>query len=172
MKHTHKALLISAILVFFAIASVCAQPGITGQPKSNPPKNSEVQYVFGNIKDWRPDPMARITAPRGVKTSIVLNATDPIVGETDNYFRFVVVQKGTGAGRDFTVSVLLNDIAHMLLSSKEAYRDAKGFYFQFTPTEIGPLPKGKHKLMLVIDHGKSTLVRSAENQYSVPITVK
>ena len=170
MKHTGKAILLFAFLVLFTVASVYAQPGNDGPSKKNPPKSGNANYVFGNVKNWKADPTNRYTAPGDY--NVVLNASDPVVGETDNRIRFVVVKEGVGKAREFSVSVLANDVAHLLLSSKDAFHDANGFYFSFAAKELGPLPKGKHKLMLVIDRGKTTLVRSEKNQHSVDFIKK
>jgi hypothetical protein len=170
MNFKRKEPLFFMILVAFALASVQAQPGNGNGPAKDNPPGGEQNYVFGKTKNWKPDPSIRSAAPEAC--NVALSASDPIIGEVDNYCRFVVVPSGAGKPRDFSVSVLENDIAHLLLSSKDAFHDAKGYYFQFSLKEFEKMKPGKHKLMLVIDHGKTTLIRSEKNQHAISIMVK
>jgi hypothetical protein len=160
----------SLLLFVFLIASVCAQPGDAQKTLKDKQTPKHTSYIFGQVKDWKPNPEAQ-SNPEPLYR-LLLSETDPIIAEGDNFCRFVVVPSGAGKHRDFSVSVIVNGREHILLKSKEAFSDENGFYFQFSPKEIGPLPKGKHKLMLVIDRGKTTLVRNETNQHSLDFTVK
>jgi hypothetical protein len=172
MQHTKRRLILLVLLVAFSIVSVSAQPGNDRPPKDKPPAGGDGSYVFSKAKNWKPNPAVQARAPLPGENTISLNAADPIIGEAGSYFRFVVVPKGSGKPRDFTVQVLLNDVAHLLLSSKEAYHDAKGFYFQLGSSELGKLKPGRHKLMLLIDPENETIVRSNKNRHDFSFTVK
>jgi hypothetical protein len=166
MKHT----ITSFLLCVFLIASVSAQPGKSPTKQKDTKTAVEISYVFGQAKNWKPNPKAQ----SGSKPmyQLLLAAADPIIGEVDSYCRFVVVPGGAGKPMDFSVSVIVDGREHILLKSKDTFTDGKGWYFQFGPKELGPLPKGKHKLMLAIDRGKTTLVRNETNQHSLDFTVK
>jgi hypothetical protein len=171
MKNNVMTMLVFAFLTMFGASSVYAQPPGRGDkpPKDNPPGGYKL-YVFGQARNYQPNPGVGTSRSGGYP--IALSGADPVVAVQDNCFRFVVVPKGPGVAKEFSVSVLLNDVAHMLLSSKDAFQDANGFYFQFSPKEAPKLKPGKHKLMLVIDPEDKTLVRDGSNQRSVDFIVK
>ena len=176
MKYTGKIILLFAFLVPFSLATLHAQ-GREDKSKKDKPTARGAMHVFGSVKDWKLDstktsPAEPYARSGDEKLNIALGAEDPVVGEENDFFRFVVVPGKTGKSRDFFVSGVLDGRDHLMLVSEETFSDAKGYYFQFGPTELGKLKKGKHVLMLVIDPYDKTIARSDRNQYSVSFTVQ